>query len=68
MKEYFKLSIGRKNELSVGGKDLYIQLIRYRNDWSIYKKYKLRDCRIIKEKNIYFYIPTFLYEPFAILI
>lgn len=50
---FYKLSIGRKNELSVGGKDLYIQLIRYRNDWSIYKKYKLRDCRIIKEKNIF---------------
>lgn len=50
---FYKLSIGRKNELSVGGKDLYVQLIRYRNDWSIYKKYKLRDCRIIKEKNIF---------------
>lgn len=50
---FYKLSIGRKNELLVGGKDLYIQLIRYRNDWSIYKKYKLRDCRIIKEKNIF---------------
>ena len=49
---FYKLAIGRKNELLVGGKDLYIQLIRYRNDWSIYKKYKLRDCRIIKEKNI----------------
>ena len=25
---FYKLSIGRKNELSAGGKDLYIQLIR----------------------------------------
>lgn len=49
---FYKLAIGKKNELSVGGRPLYIQLIRYKSNWSIYTKYKLRDCRIIKEKNI----------------
>ncbi len=49
---FYQLAIGRKNELSVGGNSLYIQLMRYKENWSIYTRYKLKDCQIVREKNM----------------
>lgn len=48
---FYKLIGGRKSELSVESKILYIQLVRYEDNWSMYTKYKLRECQIVKEKD-----------------
>ena len=49
---FYKLVVGRKNELLMEGRSLYIQVIRYRDNWSMYTKYKLRECQMLKEKNM----------------
>lgn len=48
---FYKLNTGRKYILKIGEKNISIQCIYCKYDWSTYRTYRLKVCRIIKQSN-----------------
>ena len=48
---YYKLNEGREYVLVFNGQQIRMQFICCRGEWSIYEKYELKSCKIIKQKN-----------------
>ena len=48
---FYKLNTGRKYILKIGEKNISIQCICCKYDWSTYRTYRLKVCRIIKQSN-----------------
>lgn len=48
---YYRLNSGRKYGLQIGSQKLYVQFICRNPFWTMYDKYKLKDCTIINDKN-----------------
>lgn len=48
---FYKLNTGRKYILKIGEKNISIQCICCKYDWSTYRTYRLKVCRIIKPSN-----------------
>ena len=48
---FYKLNTGRKYILKIGEKNISIQYICCKYDWSAYRTYRLKVCRIVKQSN-----------------
>ena len=48
---YYRLNSGRTYDLQIGTQKLCLQLACKKNFWNMYDKYKLKDCKIINDKN-----------------
>lgn len=47
----YRLNVGRKYDVSVGDKNFCIQLIYCKNNWNIFRKFELEECKVVREKN-----------------
>lgn len=54
---YYRLNSGRTYDLQIGSQKLYLQLTGRKNFWNMYDKYKLKDCKIINDKNNIIILP-----------
>lgn len=54
---YYRLNDKRKYDLQIGSKKVCLQFVRNKYFWNIYDKYKLKDCKIINDKNNIIILP-----------
>lgn len=48
---FYRLNTGRKYDVIVEDQNICIQLICYRADWNVFRKFELRECKVVREKN-----------------
>ena len=48
---FYRLNTGRKYDVIVGDQTICIQLICYEADWNVFRKFELRECKVVREKN-----------------
>ena len=54
---YYRLNDKRKYDLQIGSKKVCLQFVRNQYFWNIYEKYKLKDCKIINDKDNIIILP-----------
>ena len=48
---FFRLNTERKYDVIIGDRNICIQLVCYRDDWNTFRKFELRQCKVVKEKK-----------------
>ena len=48
---FYRLNTERKYDVIIEDRNICIQLVCYRTDWNIFRKFKLKECKVVNEKN-----------------